>query len=133
VDVLASVLKKEFDPLVDVFVPCLLKLCGRANKVFVSRASTALQKVLQVCLPLRLFPKLQTLMQQSTNKNVVLIAATAVQTLIIESAATDLQPYLDVLTVVLQAGLKDASSDVRVVSFHSFQHFQSLFSDKANQ
>lgn len=43
---LATGLGPSFDPLVPLFIPTLLSLCSRPNKVFISRAKVALQTII---------------------------------------------------------------------------------------
>jgi len=47
VSTLASALGKRFDPLVPIFVPAILKLCQRPNKVVLTRAQGCLSTVIK--------------------------------------------------------------------------------------
>ena len=53
---LATELGPSFDPLVPLFVPTLLSICSRPNKVFISRAKAALHTIIDQTQLITLLP-----------------------------------------------------------------------------
>ncbi|KAG8699463.1 hypothetical protein FRC09_006615, partial [Ceratobasidium sp. 395] len=79
--ILAPPLGNKFEPLIPLFVPTLVKLLGRTNKVFVSRASAGLQSIISNCPHPRIIVELRIMVTDKSASLRVMVAAAIFQCL----------------------------------------------------
>jgi len=127
----AYVLADEFDALVDAFVPAIIKLTGRANKVFVTRCMSCMDTILSACSPVRMLPRFLEMLSHP-NKNVRLGGVTFIGKLIEHADPSSLAEHLPTVGEALGLGLHDAAAEVRVLSSKAFQSFKQSFSEQAD-
>ena len=125
--VLATGLGSSFDPLVSHFVPTLLALCGRSNKVFTSRARACILAIVQHTRLPSLLPYLTDL---ANHKSVSprLTAAEAILACLNCFNPPDLEKETRARVVedFIKLTARDASADVRKASKEVFKAYKTL-------
>jgi len=124
---LATDLGPSFDPLVPLFIPTLLSLCSRPNKVFISRAKAAIQTIIDQTQLLSLLPYfVESLHDKSVTLR--LIATESVLACVRSFNPPDLEK--DARARDMENAIKltatDASADVRKVSRSVFEAYKIL-------
>lgn len=114
-DVLTSVaprLADRFDTLVPVYVPALLQLCARTNKVALKRAQKCLHVMVKVCRLPSLLPHLR----EASKDKFVTLRSVAVEciTLLVDAAGRDrLNRKVADVEAIVRATATDTSAEVR--------------------
>ncbi|KAI6149998.1 clasp N terminal-domain-containing protein [Pisolithus thermaeus] len=127
VSALAVSLGSSFEPLVSLFVPTLLGLCGRTNKVFTSRAKSCILTIIEHT---QLPSILHYLADMATQKSALqrLIAAEAVLACLNCLNPPDLEKEVRARLVedFIKVTARDASPDVRKASKQIFGAYKTL-------
>ncbi|KAJ1541650.1 hypothetical protein HK405_010510, partial [Cladochytrium tenue] len=126
VEVCALSLGDRFEPLANFTVPALLRLCTRANKVFVKCASATLRKIFEhagipSCVPL-LVEALQ-----SNSKSLRVSAADCLKVTLETNSPAKLDVYGDAVVTALRLAIVDAVPEVKTLARTSFELFQAKF------
>ncbi|TRM59412.1 clasp N terminal-domain-containing protein [Schizophyllum amplum] len=128
---IATSLERNFESLAPVFIPSLLLLCSRANKVFVNRAKACLSIIIEMTQLASLLPyfvqavkdKSATLRLAAAEAGLACLNSCNPQDLEKESRIRDMES-------MIRSTAKDASADVRKVGKKLFQAFQALMPDR---
>ncbi|KAI9140556.1 clasp N terminal-domain-containing protein [Paraphysoderma sedebokerense] len=132
VDELAKVLGPDFESLSEAFIPTLLKICVRTNKVFITRASNALKSIIRNCNPYKHIPKFCECMKNSS-KSLRAVVIELIH-LILDTIDSDiLEDYVDVIEVALKDGLSDSSPVVRDWSKKIYELYRNDFGDRVER
>jgi hypothetical protein len=133
--------------LVDSFLPSIFKLTQRANKVFVNRSFACLENIM-TNYPVQtsikwIHTQKFTEMMRHANKNVrmaVIQCLLNILDLVYKNVGTSgeetretVEQYIDDILECLNIGVHDATPDVRSKSIQSFQIFEKIFQEEANQ
>lgn len=113
-------LADRFDPLVNVYVPPLLQICARTNKVALKRAEKCLHLIAQHCQLLSLLP----LLREACRDKVYTLRSSAVSStvILIDSAGRDrLNRKVADIETIIKISATDSNPEVR-------QHSKQLFS-----
>jgi hypothetical protein len=134
VSVLASTLGASFDALLPAFLPTLLVLCGRPNKVFIARARTCILTIIEMTL----LPSILPYLVQSLREKSVSLRLTALEGVLAclncfnppdlekESRAQDIENAIRVTA-------RDANAEVRKVSRKVFEAYQMLLPNRVDK
>ncbi|KAI9455350.1 clasp N terminal-domain-containing protein [Lactarius psammicola] len=127
ISTLATELGPSFDPLVPLFVPTLLSICSRPNKVFISRAKAALHTIIDQTQLISLLPYF---VDPLRDKSVTLrlIAIESVLACVRSFNPPDLEKDARAKDVenAIKLTATDASADVRRVSRSVFDAYKIL-------
>lgn len=135
----ARTLRTDFEPLFDVYLGAMLKCTGRANRVFVVRASTCLTDMMRLVLPFKALAKLLDVFSESAVKSTRIAIASAMLALLqaLDDMAGLSTPNKDLLldawTRFLALGLNDAVAEVRGSASQAFHLLQEHFPLTAQQ
>ncbi|CAE6517861.1 unnamed protein product [Rhizoctonia solani] len=129
--VIAPPLGNRFEPFIGVFVPTLIKLLGRTNKVFVSRATAGLHAIISHCPHPRILVELRIMVNEKSAPLRVLVAG-AVLRCITQwdwSVPSFAAKAGDIETVIRAFGT-DSNVDVRKVARQIFDQYKQIFPDR---
>ncbi|KAK9760085.1 hypothetical protein K7432_016248 [Basidiobolus ranarum] len=115
---LSHYLKFEFDPLASLYLPVVLKNCGRTNKIIRTKAHDSLIKMLTSSGPTSWFT---TLLEEkaSENKDIRFAVIKALQC-IINLYEPKLDENASIVEDSISSGISDASPEVRDVAFDTY-------------
>lgn len=130
----ASGLGADFEPLVSHYFPTLVSLCSRPNKVFVSRAKTAIHTIIeQTQLPV----VLQYLVEGLKDKSAImrLIAIEGILACLNSLNPPDLERESRAreIEAAIRTTATDASGDVRKVSRQVFDAYKILLPNRVDR
>ncbi|KAI5900126.1 uncharacterized protein SCHCODRAFT_02562267 [Schizophyllum commune H4-8] len=131
VGAIATSLERNFETLIPIFIPGLLTLCSRTNKVFGTRARACISIIIEMTQLASLLPYF---VQAGKDKSALLRHAAAEAGLACLNSCNpqDLEKesrIRDIETMV-RTTAKDANADVRKVGKKIFQAYQALMPDR---
>ncbi|KAF8678378.1 CLASP N terminal [Rhizoctonia solani] len=126
-------LGSKFEPFIGVFVPPLIKLLGRTNKVFVSRATTGLHAIISHCPHPRILVELRVMVNDKSAPLRVLVAGAVLLCLTSWdwSIPTFAAKAGDVEIVIRTFGT-DSNVDVRKITRQIFDQYRQEFPDRVD-
>ncbi|KAI0250386.1 clasp N-terminal domain-containing protein, partial [Lactifluus subvellereus] len=131
---LATGLGPSFDPLVPLFIPTLLSLCSRPNKIFISRAKAALQTVIDQTQLISLLPYFVGALRDKS-VTLRLIAIDSVLSCVQSFNPPDLEK--DARARDVESAIKltatDASAEVRKISRNVFDAYKILLPSRVER
>ncbi|KAL1747004.1 clasp N terminal-domain-containing protein [Schizophyllum fasciatum] len=131
VGAIATSLERNFESLVPVFIPALLTLCSRTNKVFGARAKACLAVIIEMTQLASLLPYF---VQAGKDKSALLRHAAAEAGLACLNSCNpqDLEKEARIRDIesMVRLTAKDANADVRKVGKKIFQAYQALMPDR---
>ncbi|CAJ0753706.1 11897_t:CDS:2 [Entrophospora sp. SA101] len=125
VEEISKSLGPNFDSLAKLFVPNILKLCNRTNKLFGTRAYKCSETIIKVSKLSSLIPKFREAMQSQSKllkTNVAKLTLT-----ILEEDVTGLENHIVDLEWIIHLGVIDSTLEVRTASKKSFEVYKSRF------
>ena len=131
---LATGLDSSFDPLVPLFMPTLLSLCSRPNKVFISRVKTTIQTIIDQTQLISLLPYFVGALRDKS-VNLRLIAIESLLACVQCFNPPDLEKDARARDVenAIRLTATDASADVRRVSRHVFDAYKILLPSRVER
>ena len=127
IEALTILLGPQFDPhFADGFVMPLFKLCSRANKINMQRASRCLYAMIEHAGVVRLMPRLIEV-AKSPNKSLRAVAATSLQYMLKFNSVAKVQEHVDDLEAALKLALTDAESLVRDQARLTYPLYRDVF------
>ncbi|CAG8586241.1 8660_t:CDS:2, partial [Acaulospora morrowiae] len=123
---LAKVLGQKFEMFSDVYVPAILKLCTRANKIFVSRAQKCMVTIIRDCQLPNLIPKFKDSMQ-GQSKTLRTCVAEFVLISIEVNEVGNLNNYISDLEWLIREGAIDSTPAVRSTTKKTFEIYKTKF------
>jgi hypothetical protein len=132
--VFAPPLGSRFEPLIGIFVPTLIRLLGRTNKVFVSRATAGLRAIITHCPHPRLLVELRIMTTDKSPALRVLVGAAVLQCMnewdwSVHSLAAKAG---DVESVIRALGT-DSNVDARKIARQIFDRYKQTFPDRVDR
>ncbi|CAE6539812.1 unnamed protein product [Rhizoctonia solani] len=129
--VITPPLGNRFEPFIGIFVPPLIKLLARTNKVFVTRATAALRAIIANCPHSRILVELRVMVNDKSASLRVLVAGAVLQCMTewdwsIPSLAAKAG---DIETVLRSLG-RDSNVDARKIARQIFEHYKQSFPDR---
>ncbi len=132
IEEIASNLKVRFSELCDVYLPAVLRLTARANKVYVSSATQCLKTCINEAGLAIWIPYLN--MQLSNPSKTLRIASMVCIEAIINSSISEiLLHYAENIESCIETGVVDPTPEVRDLSRKIFLVYQGLFPDRNEQ
>ncbi|CAG8643665.1 6272_t:CDS:2, partial [Cetraspora pellucida] len=126
VEELGRVLGPKFDTLAESFVPAILKLCTRANKIFISRAQKCMMTIIRGCHVPNLIPKFKEALQ-GQSKILRTCASDFVLVSIEVNDVGNLNNYIADLEWIIREGATDPAPAVRATSKKIFEIYKVKF------
>ncbi|KAG5716314.1 Protein stu1 [Termitomyces sp. T112] len=127
ISVLATGLGKSFKPLLQVFLPTLLSLCGRTNKVIVNRVKACIIVIIETT---QLSAIISYFVQSIEDKSISVRLAAAEGTLICVNCFNPPDLERDAraseVETIIRAAAKDAQADIRAVGRKLFEAYKVL-------
>ncbi|KAG9300244.1 hypothetical protein G9A89_011317 [Geosiphon pyriformis] len=122
-------LGRKFESLADIFIPGILKLCSRSNKVFVNRARGCMGTILRESRVLNLIPKLKDALQNQSKP----LRSSAAEFMLICMELNDksaLFTQIEELEVAIRVGSVDSLQEVRETLRKVFLIYKEKFPDR---
>lgn len=109
---IAQNLGRRFEPLIVLFVPSLLKLCQRPNKVAINRAQACINDIISNTETASILPLLREALKEKSISLRVVAAEASLLTLTRTSAERMGEKVVEIETIIKISG-RDAHPDVR--------------------
>ncbi len=127
IGILATGLGPSFDPLVPLFVPALLSICSRPNKVFISRAKTTIQTIIDQTQLISLLPYfVRALRDKSVTLRLIAIESLLACVQCFNPPDLERDARAKEIEDAIRLTATDANADVRKVSRHVFDAYKIL-------
>lgn len=131
--VLTTTLGRAFEPLIIHFVPGLLTLASRPNKVFISRAKSCLKTIAEYCQSPAIFP----LLRNAIGDKSVTVRFTATDTVLtclncFNPPDLEKPARAEDIEAVIRSTARDANADVRKCSKQVFEAYSLLLPHRVN-
>jgi hypothetical protein len=124
---LATGLGPSFDPLVPLFIPTLLSICSRPNKVFISRAKATIQTIIDQTQLISLLPYfVGALREKSVTLRLIAIESLLACVQCFNPPDLERDARARDVENAIRLTATDASADVRKVSRHVFDAYKIL-------
>lgn len=123
----------NYESLQDIFLPPILKLCERTNRILSDRAKTCLLGLCKHPVPLKTVLSRLIECRNSQSKSLRLCVIEALTIAISNASMDSLVEFEEQLCKTIISGLQDASEPVRAASRHLFVSFKSLFTSGADK
>ncbi|KAG6889579.1 hypothetical protein C0992_004687 [Termitomyces sp. T32_za158] len=132
--VLATGLGKSFKPLLQIFLPTLLSLCGRTNKVVVTRAKACIMVIVETT---QLSAILSYFVQSIEDKSASIRFAAAEGTLACVNCFNppdlEKEARANEVETVIRVAARDAQADIRVVGRKLFEAYRMLLPTRVDR
>ncbi|RKO87178.1 hypothetical protein BDK51DRAFT_18238 [Blyttiomyces helicus] len=125
ITVLATTLGDRFEPLVDPFLPVVLRLSSRANKVYVSTAAETLRAAIEACGAPSFIPTLVESIKSPSKS----LRHAAMEGLLLEltwNSQVRLEPYADAMELAMREGVVDSTPVVRDLAKRMFERYKDV-------
>ena len=132
IEVSAKQLGGQFEVLADIYVPVLLKLCNRPNKVFMTAADKCVLTIVRHTPSSRLIPLFIDALR-SSSKRLRELAIVYIKFSITENVKEDLDRFAADLQSCLKDALTDASESVRSSARECFAVYCETWLDRAKR
>lgn len=120
-----------FAPLLPLFVPPLLQICARTNKVAVKRAEKSLYLICRHCRPVGIVPHLQNAIQDKA-PSLRAVAAGCMVFLLADADPVRFARRIAELESCIAHAVTDASPDVRRASRDAYSKYASLWPERVS-
>jgi len=125
----ALILGADFEPFTDTFVPTVIKLSTRANKVFVTAALQCIKTIAERCPMSGQFDTFSDALRNK-NRSMRICAAEAVAAMIEHTPAAQLQEHVDEIEAFVALAVEDADSAVRDLARSCFSLYSERFGSR---
>ncbi|EST05788.1 CLASP N-terminal domain protein [Kalmanozyma brasiliensis GHG001] len=129
---IAPRMAERFEPLVPVFVPTLLLICARTNKVAVKRAEKSLHFVIKHCAP----PSVVSYLREAIKDKGQGLRAVAAGTLVLVLEHTEkdrLTRRVADIEACIKSGATDSNPEVRQTTKRLFELYVSIWPERVEQ
>jgi hypothetical protein len=132
--VIAPPLGNEFEPLISIFVPTLIRLLGRTNKVFVSRAKAGLQAIISNCPHPRILIELRVMVTDKSAPLRVIVVGAVLQCLSEwDWSMPAFASKVGEVESVIRATGTDSNVDARKTARQVFDLYKQMFPDRVDE
>ncbi|KAJ2826016.1 hypothetical protein IWW50_002574 [Coemansia erecta] len=133
VEELARQMETRFQPLADMLFPSVMKTCGRANKVFVTRGVNCLTTVITYAHLPDQTPQICNAAQSDPSKTVRASATKLLMSIVSCCTVPELTPHLAVVEKAIASGVVDANPDARTTTRQTYEIYIKRFSNRVEQ
>ncbi|KAJ3103480.1 hypothetical protein HDU97_010063 [Phlyctochytrium planicorne] len=132
VDTLAEELRERLESCLDVVVTPVMKLCGKANKVYVSCASATMKGLVEHLQLPSVLPYLQEYTNSQTKTSRIAAAEVFVKSLEV-SPSLRLHSYAELIEASIRAYAVDPTPEVRGFARQAFETYKDVFSHRVDK
>ncbi|KAG7095091.1 hypothetical protein E1B28_005878 [Marasmius oreades] len=130
----SSELGMSFEPLLPIYLPVLLALCARANKVIVSRARTCVFSVIEnTQLPAVLPYLLQNIKDKSTTLRLVAVESTIACLTGFDPSDLQKEARSQEIEAIIKIASRDANADIRKAGKKAFNAYKVALPNRIDQ
>ncbi|KAJ2452427.1 hypothetical protein EV183_002942 [Coemansia sp. RSA 2336] len=133
VEELARQMDTRFQALSEQLFGTVMKLCGRANKVFITRGVNCLTTVITYSHVPEQAPLVCNAILSDPNKTMRASAAKLLMSLASCCTVPELTPHMALVEKAIAAGVVDANPDARTTARQTYEIFVKRFSDRVEQ
>lgn len=137
IDLLASAasgLGREFEQLLALFMPPLLALCGRTNKVVINRARTCIATIIQSTQLASVLPYfLQNIKDKSSSLRLIVVEGTLACLNSCNPPDLEKESRAREIESIIRATARDANADVRKLSRKIFECYKILLPSRVDR
>ncbi|KAJ2704238.1 hypothetical protein H4R19_005261, partial [Coemansia spiralis] len=133
VEELARQMEMRFQPLCDLLFPSVMRTCGRANKVFVTRGLNCLTTVITYAHVPEQTPNICSAAASDPSKTVRTSAAKLLMSIVSCCTVPELTPHLALVEKAIAEGIVDANPEARTTARQSYEIYIKRFSDRVDQ
>ena len=130
IETLAKELNAKFEPIGEFIMHPLLKLCCKANKVYVSSAQSALSTCIEATQVTAFFIPILSNVHKSPSKTMRIAAADCLLKIVSTHPLLKLEPFLDKIEESIHHNIMDSIPEVRDLSRHLFDVYQERFASE---
>ncbi|KAJ2721456.1 hypothetical protein GGI07_003969 [Coemansia sp. Benny D115] len=130
VEEMARSMETRFTAISELLFPPVMKTCGRANKVFVTRGIKCLTQVITYAHVPEQTPRICDAVSNDVNKTVRSSAAKLLMSIISCCTVPELNPHLAVVEKAIASGVVDANPDARTTARQSYEIYIKRFSNR---
>ncbi|KAG9077940.1 hypothetical protein FS749_010132, partial [Ceratobasidium sp. UAMH 11750] len=131
--IIAPPLGNKFEPLISLFVPTLIKLLGRTNKVFVSRATAGLQSIISNCPHPRILIELRSMVTDKSAGLRVIVARALLQCLTEwDWSVSSFAAKIGEIESFIRSTGTDSNVEVRKIARQAFDLYKEMFPDRVD-
>ncbi|KAJ1721804.1 hypothetical protein LPJ53_003717 [Coemansia erecta] len=127
---LARMMETRITPLSDMMFPTIMKTCGRANKVFVTRGIKCLTTAITYSHLPEQTPRICDAASTDPNKTVRSSAAKLLMSIVSCCTVPELSPHLTLVEKAIASGVVDANPDARTTARQSYEIYIKRFSNR---
>jgi hypothetical protein len=132
VETTAQSLGDRFEQAADFTVPPLLRLCTRANKVFVNCANTTLKAIIDNAGIPSIIPQLHDSLQ-SASKSLRTCAMELLNRTIGVNSVQRLEHHVDAIENMIKTAVIDSTPEVRTLARACFDLYKDMFSSRIDK
>jgi CLIP-associating protein 1/2 len=134
INALALGLSTSFEPLMSLFLPALILLCGRANKVVVARAKACILAIIGTTQLPGILLHLAHFVKDKTPTIRLLVAEGTLRCLkCLNPPDLEKEVYVREVENIMRNAARDANADVRRVGKEIFENYKVLLPHKVNR
>lgn len=126
---ISKALEENFDPFVDAFVPSILRLCTRANKVFVTCANNCLKIIITHSKTPSIIPFLHEALH-NPSKSLRTSASESLLTCFEIISPENLESHIETIESAIRDGVVDVAPTVRDYCRKSFEMYRQYFPER---
>ncbi|KAJ2161087.1 hypothetical protein GGF46_001758 [Coemansia sp. RSA 552] len=130
---LARQMETRFHPLCDLLFPSAMKVCGRANKVFVTRGVKCLTAVITYAHAPEQTQTICYAAMNDANKTVRSSASKLLMSIVSCCTVPELSPHIVVVEKAIASGIVDAHPDARTTARQTYEIYVKRFADRVEQ
>ena len=130
---LATELGDKFELLAELLIPTVLKLCSRANKVYVSSAHATLVTCINATQGLSNMISLFSESYKSPSKTLRIAACDCLVKITAINTTTRLESHLDIIEKSIRRNIIDSIPEVRDLARVLFDHYQGHFESRVER
>ncbi|KAJ2393728.1 hypothetical protein GGI05_002356 [Coemansia sp. RSA 2603] len=127
---MARMMETRITPLSDMMFPTIMKTCGRANKVFVTRGIKCLTTAITYSHLPEQTPRICDAASTDPNKTVRSSAAKLLMSIVSCCTVPELSPHLTLVEKAIATGVVDANPDARTTARQSYEIYIKRFSNR---
>ncbi|KAJ2760911.1 hypothetical protein IWQ56_005375, partial [Coemansia nantahalensis] len=126
-------MEMRFQPLCDLLFPSVMKTCGRANKVFITRGVNCLTTVITYAHIPEQTPNICSAAASDPSKTVRTSASKLLMSIVSCCTVPELTPHLPAVEKAIADGIVDANPEARTTARQSYEIYIKRFSDRVEQ
>ncbi|KAJ2515517.1 hypothetical protein H4217_005122 [Coemansia sp. RSA 1939] len=133
VEEMSRQMETRFHPVNEMVFQTVLKICARANKVFVTRGVSCLTTVITYSHASEQAPHVCRAATTDANKTMRASAAKLLMSMVSCCTVPELAPHMAVVEKAIASGVVDANPDARTTSRQTYEIFVKRFADRVDQ